>query len=163
MCLSDGLLLAPFVSISIYHIDRISTECQKETGERRSGEGPPSPLSLIECAQAIKRIRRNTGYRSPKLYKSVNCQVNSTQITFARMMGLPDRSLSTQCPDGLLWSLSITIVEPAFLIVLPVLFLCLLLLATAFWWLVYKPSTRLERWLERLYMLTGVKKGQGRH
>lgn len=78
-------------------------EYQKETGEHRCGEGPLSPLSLMECAQAIKIIRRNTGYKSPKLYKSMNChcQINSTQITFACMMGLPDRSLSTQYLDGL--------------------------------------------------------------
>ncbi|KAJ5976886.1 hypothetical protein N7501_000228 [Penicillium viridicatum] len=56
-----------------------------------------------------------------------------------------------------------TVFWVTFLIVLPVLFLCLLLLATAFWWLVDKPSSRLARWLERLCMLTGVKEGQGRH
>ena len=76
-------------------------EYQKKTGEHRCGEGPLSPLSLMECAQAIKIIRRNTGYKSPKLYKSVDFQINSTQITFARMMGPPDRSLSTQYLDGL--------------------------------------------------------------
>lgn len=100
MCLSDGILLAPFVGISIYHIDRISMEYQKETGEHRCGESPLSPLSLMGCAQVIKSVRRNTGYKSPKLYKSMNCHC-STQITFACMMGLPDRSLSTQYLDGL--------------------------------------------------------------
>ncbi|KAJ5096865.1 hypothetical protein N7456_007586 [Penicillium angulare] len=49
-----------------------------------------------------------------------------------------------------------------FLIVLPAMFLCLLFLATAFWWLVDKPSTRLARWLEMTCMATEVKEGQGR-
>lgn len=57
-------------------------EYQKETGEHRCGEGPLSPLSLMGCAQVIKSVRRNTGYKSPKLYKYVNFHVNSTQISF---------------------------------------------------------------------------------
>lgn len=69
MCLSYGLLLVPFVGISIYYIDRISIEYQKEAGEHRGGEGPLSPLSLMGCAQAMESVRRNTGYRSPRLYE----------------------------------------------------------------------------------------------
>ncbi|KAJ5371228.1 uncharacterized protein N7496_007320 [Penicillium cataractarum] len=53
-----------------------------------------------------------------------------------------------------------TVFWAAFLIVLPVLFFCLLFLATAFWWLVDKPSTRLARWLE---MVTELEEDQGRH